>query len=93
MDSPGQASARLGEYGALVPAAAAFKDDSERIEVGMIVAELDDLHPARLAYGRGRGTLSICRLVRRIDVRQRLRDAHDAALERLTAASSSAPAE
>jgi hypothetical protein len=76
-----------------VPAAAAFKDDPERIEVGMIVAELDDVHPARLAYGRGRGTLSLVRLVQRKDVRQRLKDAHDAALERLTAASSPAPAE
>lgn len=76
-----------------VPAAAAFKDDPERIEVGMIVAELDDVHPARLAYVRGLATLSICRLVRRTDVRQRLQDAHDAALERISAASSSAPGE
>lgn len=71
-----------------VPAAAAYKDDQERIEVGMIVAELDDVHPARLAYGRGRATLSLVRLVQRKDVRQRLKDAHDAALERLSAASS-----
>ena len=76
-----------------MPAAAAYKDDQERIEVGMIVAELDDVHPARLAYGRGRATLSLVRLVQRKDVRQRLKDAHDAALERLTAASSPAPAE
>jgi hypothetical protein len=76
-----------------VTAAAAFKDDPERIEVGMIVAELDDDHPARLAYGRGRATLSLVRLVRRKDVRERLKDAHDAALERITAASRSDPAE
>lgn len=68
--------------------AAAFQDESERIEVGMIVAELDDVHPARLAYGRGRGTLSLVRLVQRQDVRERLKEAHAAALERISAASS-----
>jgi hypothetical protein len=66
--------------------AAAYKDDQERIEVGMIVAELDDVHPARIAYGRGRGTLSLVRLVQRKDVRERLKDAHAEALERTTAA-------
>jgi hypothetical protein len=66
---------------------AAFQDESERIEVGMIIAELDDVHPARLAYGRGRGTLSLVRLVQRKDVRERLRDAHTAARERISAAS------
>ena len=65
-----------------MPAAAAFKDDQERIEVGMIVAELDDVHPARLAYGRGRATLSLVRLVQRKDVRERLKDAHAAAVDR-----------
>ena len=48
----------------------------------MIVAELDDVHPARIAYGRGRGTLSLVRLVHRKDVRGRLKDAHTAAVER-----------
>jgi len=65
-----------------VPAAAAFEDDQERIEVGMIVAELDDVHPARIAYGRGRATLSLVRLVHRKDVRERLKDAHAEAVER-----------
>ena len=65
-----------------MPAAAAFKDDQERIEVGMIVAELDDVHPARIAYGRGRGTLSLVRLVHRKDVRERLKDAHAEAVVR-----------
>jgi hypothetical protein len=73
--------------------AAAYKDDQERVEVGMIVAELDDVHPARIAYGRGRGTLSLVRLVQRKDVRERLKDAHAEALERITAALSPAPAE
>jgi hypothetical protein len=73
--------------------AAAYKDDQERVEVGMIVAELDDVHPARIAYGRGRGTLSLVRLVQRKDVRERLKDAHAEALERITVALSPAPSE
>jgi hypothetical protein len=64
--------------GAILP----FRDDDERMEVAMILAELDDAHPARLAYGRGRGTLPIARLVKREDVRGRLQAAYLEALHR-----------
>jgi hypothetical protein len=65
-----------------VPQAIPFRDEHERMEVAMIVAELDDAHPARIAYGSGRGTLGIARLVKRKDVRARLQEAHAEALQR-----------
>jgi hypothetical protein len=59
-----------------------FRDADERMEVAMILADLDDAHPARLAYGRGSGTLPIARLVKRKDIRGQLQAAYLEALHR-----------